>query len=434
MRLWLGDDMLGALARAAGGDLPTLFGLLHLLTLIALFAASLSLSNALGCGQWTTAAFLLLLTLRHRIAETGANSLEGYMHPRMLAFALGVASFAQIGRRRWSMAIVWSAIAIAVHTTTGLWFGVVTIVALLVAARARLSAVIGIVALAAAGLWAITVGPLAGRLVTMDREWLQVFGTRDYLFPAEWPVYAWFLNLGYVGVLLALYKRRRDLRVAAPGEGALLAGLTALVGCFLVSVPLTEMRVALAVQLQVNRIFWLLDVLVALYLAWWVTADPRWSVGRRRSLAAVAIIGSLALGRGTYVLAVDLRRPLVTWRLPASTWTETLEWLRNQPANLYVLADPQHAARFGTGVRVGAAKDTLLEAGKDPILGLYDRRLAMSVAERMIALEHFGDFHADDIRALRRRFGVDVFIAHRDTTFDFPILHRNADFVVYDLR
>ncbi len=30
------------------------------------------------------------LTLRHAIARTGTNTLEGYFHPRQLAFAFGV--------------------------------------------------------------------------------------------------------------------------------------------------------------------------------------------------------------------------------------------------------------------------------------------------------------------------------------------------------
>jgi hypothetical protein len=33
---------------------------------------------------------LAALTLRHAIAETGTNTLEGYLHPRQLAFAFGV--------------------------------------------------------------------------------------------------------------------------------------------------------------------------------------------------------------------------------------------------------------------------------------------------------------------------------------------------------
>ena len=49
---------------------------------------------------------LLLLTLRHRIARTGANTLEGYMHPRQLAFAIGVAAWVCFlrGRTAWAVA------------------------------------------------------------------------------------------------------------------------------------------------------------------------------------------------------------------------------------------------------------------------------------------------------------------------------------------
>ena len=140
--------------------------------------------------------FLLLLTLRHRIAKTGANSLEGYMHPRMLAFALGVrgaaprrcaraAGPARRGRssprrscirrprsgsawssgvgdrgrrdRRWRRALVGAG-------------GVAAVVAVLGAAR--------------------PVRSPAG-CTMMDADWLAVLAEKDYLFPAEWPAYAW---------------------------------------------------------------------------------------------------------------------------------------------------------------------------------------------------------------------------------------------------
>ena len=43
----------------------------------------------------------------------------------------------------------------------------------------------------------LAAGPLAGRLVTMDAAWLATLETKDYLFPLEWPAYAWLFNLMY---------------------------------------------------------------------------------------------------------------------------------------------------------------------------------------------------------------------------------------------
>ena len=50
---------------------------------------------------WLGVAMLAaLMTLRHRITQTGANSLESYFQPRMLAFALGAWAIAAYLRGR----------------------------------------------------------------------------------------------------------------------------------------------------------------------------------------------------------------------------------------------------------------------------------------------------------------------------------------------
>ena len=98
MRLWVGDELLGGIVRVTGIELPTLFALLYVLTMAGLTLGVVWLARSLGCDWWTITFGLILLTLRHRIAKTGANSLEGYMHPRMLAFACGLMALAFVTR------------------------------------------------------------------------------------------------------------------------------------------------------------------------------------------------------------------------------------------------------------------------------------------------------------------------------------------------
>src|SRR4029078_8943199 len=101
--------LLAGLSRATGAGLPSLFLVASLATMAGLFAASVVLARRLGLSWWAVAAVLLLLTLRHRIAKTGANSLEGYMHPRMLAFAIGLAAITAVAGRRFLLAAAASA-------------------------------------------------------------------------------------------------------------------------------------------------------------------------------------------------------------------------------------------------------------------------------------------------------------------------------------
>jgi hypothetical protein len=433
MRAWAGDLVLALLARLTGRDLPVLFFGLYVVTLIALFAGGSALARALGAGWWTVAVFLSMLTFYHRIAKTGANSLEGYMHPRVLAFALGLGALGALARRRFGLALAWTAAAAIAHTTTALWFGVVLgIAALWQLPRPHRARVLAIGAAGpVVGLSAIV---LSGRMTRMDDAWVAVLVDKDYLFSAHWPLYAWMLNLTSALVVILVYRRRRSAGAAVACEGGLVAGLMTLVAIFLVSVPLTEQRLALAVQLQVNRVFWVLDAMATFYLAWWLMADlgRQWSSRSRQVLIGALIAASAS--RGYYVLHVATGRDLFELRLPPTAWTDAMEWLRTQPASWHVLADPQHAWRYGASVRVGAARDTLVELNKDTAFAIYDRAVAIRVAERAEALARFDEFTPTEVRALARSYGLDAFVDRATRQFDLPILYKNDRFIVYDLR
>ncbi|MFI5177942.1 MAG: hypothetical protein ACHQO8_05250 [Vicinamibacterales bacterium] len=424
--------LLAGVARAAGAGLPSVFAATYVVTLAGLFAASVVFARRLGLSWWAVAGFLVLLTLRHRIAKTGANSLEGYMHPRMLAFVCGIAASAACLRGRLAWTAVWTTLAAVMHPTTALWFAVAVSAAVFVSRPAwrRPLALVAAIGLALA-IWLLVTGPLAGRVRIMDGDWLAVLADKDYLFPSAWPAYAWLLNLAYPAVIALVYRQRRRTGAASSGEGALVAGFLTLVAVFLVSVPLTMARVALAVQLQIDRVFWLTDFLTMAYLAWWLI-DRR--PGARARAAIVAGLAVLALARGAYILRVEADRRLVQVDLPETTWVQALTWLRTQPASWQVLADPGHAWKYGLSVRVGAHRDTWLEMGKDSSMAMYDHDVALRVRERTAELGDFETIAPAALRSLAARFHLDVLVDRRARSLDLPVLYQNADFVVYDLR
>jgi hypothetical protein len=424
--------LFASVARVTGVGLPALFLLAYAATMAGLFASAVALARRLGFSWWATAAFVTLMTLRHRIAKTGANSLEGYMHPRMLAFACGVAACAAVatGRARW--AILWVVVAGVMHPTTCAFF------ALMLGSGAafahpgwRRPLTIALVVGTIAGAWLVIAGPLVGRLTIMDADWVAVLADKDYVFPSQWPAYAWFINLAYPVVIALLYRKRRHAGLASPHELVIVAGVLALVAGFLVSVPLSAAHLALAVQLQVNRIFWLADLVAAAYVAWWLI--DVWSP-RRMRVGIVVVLVVIAMGRGAYVLRVESNRQIAQITLPDTPWVDALSWLRSQPVSWFVLADPGHAWKYGVSVRVGASRDTLLESGKDSSMAMYDRDVAMRVRERTLALDGFDTMDAAAVRALAARFHVDVLVESRAHHLDLPQLYGNADFVVYDLR
>src|SRR5688500_8037421 len=94
----------------------------------------------------------------------------------------------------------------------------------------------------------------------MDDVWLAAIAPKDYLFPHEWPVYAWVFNFASVIIVgFALWKTRD----AGAEMRGLMFGALALTAFFLVTLPFVTMRYALAVQMQIPRVFWLVE-LVAL--------------------------------------------------------------------------------------------------------------------------------------------------------------------------
>jgi hypothetical protein len=85
-------------------------------------------------------------------------------------------------------------------------------------------------------------------------------------------------------------------------------------------------------------------------------------------------------------------------------------------------------------VRVGAERDTVLESVKDSALAMYDRSLALRVADRTAALGAFDRMTTREARALGTMYGADVLLVDVTRPFDLPVLYRNTAFVVYDLR
>ena len=69
-----------------------------------------------------TIALLAALTLRHAIAETGTNTLEGYFHPRQIAFAFGAWAVAGFLRGRAAASCAAAGGGRLIHPTTALWF------------------------------------------------------------------------------------------------------------------------------------------------------------------------------------------------------------------------------------------------------------------------------------------------------------------------
>jgi type II secretory pathway component PulM len=425
-----------------GTTVAQLFAGAYLLTLVLLLAASLSVARQLGLSPWAQVALIAAMTLRHRVGLTGVNTLESYMQPRMLAFGIGMAAVSTYLRSRIWLAIGLVALAAIVHPTTAFWFAVWLGVAIYVSDPRWRKLLASAAAVAAVGMvWTVGWGPLAERTVRMDAEWLAVLAAKDYLFANAWPASMWLIAGLYVAVVLAVFLIRRSAGQLHPRETGLVMGALVLVGIFLATLPLVARGMALAVQLQISRLFWMLDVLGTIYLVWAVADGPglrtsstsRGTTSHRRAMVVAIIMVCAAIGRGAYVMWIEHPgRPVLELSLPHTDWQDAMDWLKATPTTTHVLADPGHAWRYGTSVRVAASRDVYLEEVKDAALAMYSRPIAMRVAERIRALGSFDALTPQRARELARRFEIDYLVCER--TLDLPVAYRNARFFVYRVR
>ncbi len=438
-RLLFFDDWFAPLVSALGVSLPVAFLVSQIVTLLLLYGALVGLGLALYRSWCTLGGLLALMTVRHRIPDTGANSVEGYFHPRMLAFAVGLAATAFFLRGRSKVALALVVVAILIHPTMGCWFAImVGGAALLSGGIARRTLVLWSVPMALVG--ALTLGgPLREQLLVMDPAWLAVLVQyKDYLVVPGWPLSAWLANLGIATVAFGLHQYRHALGLATGAERALMAGCGLLVGAFLGSAVFSYASIALAVQLQVNRVFWLLDYVGVLLLAWFLFEGP-WPGSRTRAARGVAprrmllaVVVLLAVFRGGYRGFIERPdRPAIEVGFAESDWNQLMRWAETQPVGTHFLADPGHAARYGTSVRAASGRDVYLELVKDSALAIYSPAIARRVAERVEAIGHFNELTADRVRVLAGEYDLDYLITEQP--LDLPIARQAGPLLVYSL-
>lgn len=434
------DEVMAGLIRLTGVPLPPLLAALYAATLLLLAAGIWLTASRLYRTVPAAVALTAAMTLRHAISRTGTNTLEAYFHPRQLAFALGVLGLASYlhacgrarGGLRWMLPGGLVLAAGVLHPTTALWFALWLGAALAIEQRRLRAAILAAAAAGgAAAAWMLTAGPLAGRLRVMDPEWLATLASKDYLFPGDWPLDVWLVNLAYAPLIAWLYRRRRDAGALVPGERGLARGCLALLLVFAAALPLNASRVALVMQLQVPRLFWMLDLLASIY-AVWAIAEGR-TTSNRRAWIAAGVVAAASLARGSYVMFVKFpERQVARIALGDTDWARAMAWARGTPAGSGWLADPLHAVKYGTSLRVAGERDVFVEAVKDTAIGMYDRAVAIRTRDRLAELAAFDRLTPDAARALAAREGLDYLVTEQ--ALDLPLAFRSGPLRIYRLR
>ena len=431
------DNWFAPLIQFSGLTLPDAFLATYFIGLLVLYAAVVTIGRSLYQSWWCVAALSAALTIRHRIPDTAVNTLEAYLHPRQLAFALGMVGVAVFLRGKTWLAVGTVVGAMLLHPTTAIWFAVLIGIGALVSDRESRQPILAIAGAAASAAAVLLVSTLREQIVVMNPSWTALLQTKDYLQATDWPMLTWFANLSFAAIIAAVYDYRRTLNLATPRETGLVAGCTALLILFLFSVPLAHAGVALIVQLQFSRIFWLLDVIAITYTVWVVIESPLGVVNKLPRLQiryiGVALIFLAAIIRGTYVSHFERStHPLVEIDLPKTEWTTVMKWAEQKPIGTHFLVDPGHAWRYGSSVRAASGRDVYLEEIKDIGIAIYSDDIADRVSNRIIELGDFSQLDPSRAKRLARRYHIDYLITEHP--IELPLIHNQGPFLVYDLR
>lgn len=425
-RLTVLDELLGWVLRTFPVSVPAMFLAGYMATIVIFVAAVVQIGNRIVVSAWSTAALVVALTLRHRIADTGVNTFEGYFHPRVLAFGIGLLAIACLLRRQRVAAWALVGLAMVAHPTTGGWFAVwLTFAAVLGLSRGWwMPAMLALAAVAGVGVIDAVAGLRPDLLPRMDAQWLSVLSSKDYLFPNHWSTGTWLVNAIAPAVLVIGYRARARTGLVSPEERAIVLGCVALAGVFLVTMPLVASQIALAVQLQVSRVLWPVELLATVYLVWLVVERPgvRATAHRARALALAALLLVASAARGAYILNVQFDRPLAQTDLPRTDWQSMADWVsRDTPVDAGFLVDPQHSGRYGVSFRIAARRDVLVEAVKDTAIAIYSRDIALRVQTRLRAAGAFDQLTLEDIQRLARTYDLDYVITER--AYPLPPVH-----------
>ncbi len=429
-RFFVLDEILASVQRTTGASTASLFFAGYLLSLTLIWAAVGLVGGRVYRSPWLVVALAALVTLRHNIPRTSANSLEPYFHPRVLAFGIAMLAIAAFLRRRHALAIALIGVSALCHLTTALWFAIVVGIALAVVDRRwRRVVVAGAGAAAVVLAWALVAGPLHASNATMDDLWLESFAAKDFIFANEWPIWAWLANLGLLVALWGAHVSRERGGTATAEDRALVWGATGLVAVFLVTLPAVAAHVAVAVQFQISRVFWVVDLLVAVY----GIAAIGERVGARGVKVVATLFVAISIARGAYIIEKEhAERSLFLLSLPDTPWEDAMRWIARQPIETHVLADPGHSWKYGTSVRVSAGRDVLLEDVKDSALAMYAREIAVRVVERRRAIGDFAMLTPDGARALAGRYDLNYLVT--EATLNLPEVYRNTQFRIYALK
>ncbi len=429
MTLTFSDDLVAWSIRAS-----------HLPVDVAVFSWHLASMFLFALGCWVlvgrvvggrasafAAVATVIVLLPFPVAGTHLGLMEQYFHPRGLAIAAVLFAFvASLDRR--PEAIGWLVVAGLVHPLVAGW------AALHVAAQAvpleRLRRLRGPVA---GGLIAAVSLPASA---SSDAVWRGLMNSPQlrYYFPLRWAWYEWVGALVPLVALVWMARARRQHD--ASDEGRVFSGVAerlaisgaigVLISVFVTSVP--DPRLAATQPMRCLHLVYVVWFLFggAIVADRWLKARPgRWT------LYFVPLCVVVALAQRHFPFS-----PYVEWPgVPvANSWVQAYDWVRRStPRDALFAMNPRYYREPGSdshAFRPLAERSVLSESVTSIGAAVLSPALAVRYVDEINALDGWHRFTIDDMRRLRRRYGVTWVLLEQPGIAGLPCPYRNERVLV----
>ncbi len=190
-------------------------------------------------------------------------------------------------------------------------------------------------------------------------------------------------------------------------------------------------RLAIVIQLQIPRIFWMLDFMAIAYACWALIEAGTFT--RRRAAAVVGTILLASGARSAYIKFVRFpERPIAQIRIPDTDWGRAMGWARATARDSNWLAHPAHAVQYGSSLRVAGERDLFVEGIKDAAIGMYERDVAIRTRDRLLEIDDYDNMTAGRARELAAKYGLDFMVS--EAALSLPIAYSSGSLRVYRLR
>jgi hypothetical protein len=397
-RAMLFDELVALSARASRLPADWVVFLWHLSSLYLMLFAAFRVSQR--CfkdrrAQWAaTLSVAVMLTLE--VAATLLFLADDYLHPRTLATAALLFALAAVLDKSWR-ALPWLGLAGLFHPTMA---AAGALHLLFLAWRPRW------VALTAGLIPLLLLG--GGSDALRNDAWREVLATRWYLFPLQWPWYAWLGVVAPMG-LLAWFTRLEHGRsgpVSHISQRLVYSGLLGVAAGIIVSVTPGLERLIPAEPMRTLHLFTLMMALLGGGLLGGRVLRDR---PLRWALVFVPLCAAFLVAQRGYLYPAS---PHIEWpgRVASNDWAEAFEWVRlNTPRDAFFVLGPRYQEVPGEdfhNFRALAERSALADYSKDRGVVANWPDLAPVWRDQVRDRDGWETFAAGDFQRLKEKYGV----------------------------